>query len=136
VIRELGAVFFNDSYEGNNNVFSANNLILLGVGLHDLTDFNPNREVALSSADSVYAQDAQGYNPEDVSYTRTAINLQNAQGCSQFISNTITKSNNRWNRCTPAMGGGGEVPAPGTFFLLASGLAIVWSRRRNRRTSA
>jgi len=116
IIDELGAIFFMDAYMGTNELFNLNNVILGGIGLWDFTDFNPNRTQLLSSAASVFAP-AEG--------DATMINLQDAQGCAQFISHQVLMSDNRWNRC--AMG---QVPVPSSLSLmLAALMALLWAPR-------
>jgi hypothetical protein len=78
---ELGAIFFS-GYEGSSSgdtVFSGgSNVILNGVGLWDLN--------------------AVGEGGGNI---KTNINMNNAQGCAQFISQKINFQNNRWQRCAP-----------------------------------
>lgn len=90
VIDDLGAIFFQDAYKGNNALFGLSNVILGDIGLWDFTDFNPNRTLLLNPADSIF---------DPPTGDETVINMQNAQGCAQFISHQILMSNNRWNRC-------------------------------------
>jgi hypothetical protein len=121
-IDELGAIFFQDAYKGNNKLFGLSNVILGGIGLWDFTDFNPNPTSLLNSATSVF-------NP--VVGDATAIDMQNAQGCAQFISHQVLMSNNRWNACTASIRTSEQVPEPSTLASLAIGLlALGWMRRR------
>lgn len=128
VIHSLGAVFFQDAFKGNNQVFNLNNVILGGVGLYDFTDFNPNRTTLLNNAASVF-------NPFIGSATQ--INMQNAQGCAQFISHEVVMSNNRWNRCADAgVTPPTKVPEPSTLLLLGIAMAsLAYSRRKSGKTA-
>jgi hypothetical protein len=124
-ITQLGAIFFQDAFKGTNELFNLNNVILGGVALWDMTDFNPNRSALLNSATSVFAP-STGNN-------RTVINMQNAQGCSQFISDQVLMSNNRWNRCDVAAHSTAvPVPAPPMPALFALALACLAAARRFR----
>ncbi len=77
---DLGAIFVS-AYEGSGSgdtVFNVgSNLILNGIGFWDLN--------AIGEGGS----------------TKTNININNAQGCAQFISQKVNFQNNRWNRCVP-----------------------------------
>lgn len=119
IIDELGAVFFTDAYKGTNAVIDLSNVVLGGAALWDFTDFNPNRGTRLSSATSAYTR------PGNL----TLINMQNAQGCSQFISDQVLMSNNRWNRCAQVA----SVPEPSAWLLMGFGLLGVEMIRRTRR---
>lgn len=123
VITELGAIFFMDAFQGTNELFNLNNVILGGIGLWDFTDLNTNRTELLSTASSSFAP---------VTGDATVINLQNAQGCAQFISHQVLMSNNRWNRCSLASS---EVNEPGILGLMTMGIAglALMSRRRRKR---
>lgn len=111
VIDELGAIFFMDAFKGTNELFNLNDVILGGIGLWDLVDFNPDRATLLSSAPSAFAPPVGD---------TTVVNLQDAQGCAQFISHQVLMSNNRWNRCA-----GGAIPEPSSAALTAPGLAMT-----------
>lgn len=125
VIDELGAIFFMDAYKGTNTLFELSNTILGGVALWDLTDFNPNRNQLLSNAPSVFDP---GFDEDN----RTVINAgQNAQGCSQFISNQVLMSDARWNRCDFAEDDPGiEIPEPSTIAIFGFGLIAFGTVRR------
>ncbi|MCP4292433.1 MAG: T9SS type A sorting domain-containing protein [bacterium] len=75
---DIRAIFYS-GYEGDSGdtVFNGgSNVILNGIGLWDLN--------------------AVGEGGGDV---KTNININNAQGCAQFISQKVNFQNNRWNRC-------------------------------------
>jgi len=124
---ELGAIFYQDAYKNNNQVFNLDNVILGGIGLWDFTDFNPEG----GNGDLMYkdgnAFDENGFGSVWTKHsgTNTEIKMSNAQGCAQFISNTVIMSNNRWARCArgeDAVIPPTEVPEPSTILLLALGL--------------
>ena len=125
VINELGAIFFMDAFQGTNELFNLNNVILGGIGLWDFTDFNTDRDTLLSTAALSSFDPAIDGDPD-----ATVINLQNAQGCAQFISNQVLMSNNRWNRCATA-----NVDEPGVLGLMTMGMTglVLMSRRRRKR---
>ena len=111
---ELGAIFYQDAYKGTNEIFNLSNVVLGGIGLWDFTDFNPGGKNGqlMKDIDSVWT---------DHSSTNTKITMDNAQGCGQFISNTINMQNARWARCalgSPSV----DVPEPSTLLLFALGL--------------
>jgi MYXO-CTERM domain-containing protein len=123
VISSLGAIFFQDAFTGTNELFNLNNVILGGVALWDLADFNPNRNTLLSPALSNFAPPVGD---------ATVINMQNAQGCSQFVSHQVLMSNNRWNRCAMASANTTvTTPAPPALAVFAVALfGLAWARRR------
>lgn len=112
VIDELGAIFYQDAFRGNNQLFNLNNVVLGGIGLYDLTDFNPNTGRLLNPQASSLSAAIGDF---------TQINLQNSQGCAQFISHEVVMSNNRWNLC-PATA---AVPTPATLPLAGLALAAL-----------
>lgn len=118
IINSLGAIFFIDAFQGTNEVFNLNNVILGGIGLWDFTDYNPTN-MLLSSVTSVY-NPAFGDN--------TVINLQDAQGCAQFIGHQVLMSNNRWTRC--AYEEHVEVSEPPQFLLICAALGLLLFTRR------
>jgi len=79
---DIRAIFYS-GYEGSSSgdtVFNGgSNVILNGIGLWDLN--------------------AVGEGGGDI---KTNININNAQGCAQFISQQVNFQNNRWNRCALA----------------------------------
>ena len=102
----LGAIFvqYEEPEDNTDSVFSFSNFILNGVGIWDLNAF----------------QDGSYDDSRD-----TEVNLQNGQGCSQFISSSITHtSSGRWNFCHTA-------PEPSSLLLGVlgcTGLLVI--RRR------
>ena len=117
VIDDLGAIFFMDADKGPNEVFNLNNVILGGIGLWDFVDFNPDRSTLLNSAASTFNAPLGD---------QTVVNLQDAQGCAQFISHQVLMSNNRWNRCALAMAMPPVVvPEPSTVLLLLLALPLM-----------
>jgi hypothetical protein len=118
IIDELGAIFFQDAFMGTNELFKLNNVILGGVLLADFTDFNPNPNALLNDALSEF-------NP----YVgdRTVINLQDSQGCAQFIGHQVIMSDNRWTRCSMSAT---EVPEPPGVLIVVIGLLGLALLRR------
>lgn len=81
-VSRVGAIFFKGDSEGSGSsdqVFNFNNVILNGIGLWDL----------------VKVGNASG--------NKTEININNGQGCAQFISQTVTFNDVRWIRCAPVI---------------------------------
>lgn len=112
VINDLGALFVIDMFNGQNVVFDLDNVILGGIGLYDLIDL-------------------YGTGPRI-----TEIDIDNAQGCAQFVSNHVDMQNNRWNRCVTAGGGVGlRVPEPATFAIFGLGLVGLGFMRRRQRAA-
>ena len=106
-ITELGAIFFSDHSAGN-EVFNLSNVILGGIALWDL-DQNDG----------------------------TIINLNNVQGCAQFVgSQVVMSSTERFNRCSLSVAGDVvPIPTPPTAWLLLAGLAAVVGLRSRRRSA-
>jgi hypothetical protein len=106
-ITELGAIFFSDHSAGN-EVFNLSNVILGGIALWDL-DQNDG----------------------------TIINLNNVQGCAQFVgSQVVMSSKERFNRCSLSVAGDVvPIPTPPTAWLLLAGLAAVVGLRSRRRSA-
>jgi len=132
-IDELGAIFFQDAYVTTNQVFNLNNVILGGIGLWDFTDFNPHRNTLLSTDNGGNANSVIAPNDGSLSGNlgqRTEINMQNAQGCAQFISNKVIMSNNRWNHCAAAERQHQQVPEPSTFAVLSLALLMLISTKK------
>jgi len=122
---ELGAIFYQDAYKGTNEIFNLSNVILGGIGLWDFTDFNPKGHSGklLKDKDSVWNNKGED----------TSITMDNAQGCGQFISNTINMQNARWSRCSLAKAEvtpHTEVPEPSTLLLFI--LALFGFRLRRK----
>lgn len=138
VIDEIGAIFFSDAIKDTNQVFALSNVILGGVALWDFIDYNP-RGVAKTtgpiadrySATRLY--NAPGDEVGSVKVARpgdlTLINLQDSQGCGQFIGHEIAMSNNRWSGCTQVA----MVPEPSTWLIIGLGAIGIEISRRSRR---
>ncbi len=127
---ELGAIFYQDARMSTNKVFELSNVILGGIGLWDFTDFNPkgHKEKLMHKDSDPYDENGFGsvWNNKG---EETNITMSNAQGCGQFISNTIDMSNNRWTRCSLAKTTV-DVPEPSTLLLFALGLFGLRSRKK------
>lgn len=124
-IDQLGAIFFTDALKGTNEVFNLNNVILGGIGLWDFTDFNPRVgirlfDVAGDGVGSSYHTNRAG--------SLTKLNLQNSQGCAQFIGHEIDMSNNRWQRCDQIA----SVPEPSAWLLFGFGMIGIELVRRSQ----
>jgi hypothetical protein len=107
----LGAVFvqYEEPVGHTDQVFNFDNVILNGIGFWDLNAFR----------NGVYNDSVN-----------TELDVQNGQGCSQFISSSVTHTSSaRWTRCAPAA----EVPEPATtlgFVLLGVAALAAPLRRR------
>ena len=64
----------------------------------------------------------------------TQININNGQGCAQFISYEVNFNDVRWTRCSFGGGGNGSVPEPASLLLfgVAAGGLAAYRRRRGR----
>lgn len=131
VIDELGAIFFNDALSGTNEVFDLSNVILGGIGLWDFTDFNKSGDTSGNGMIRLY--DAPGTGVGSGFKSRpgslTKLNLQNAQGCAQFIGHEVDMSDNRWTRCEQVASG---IPEPSTLLIFGFGLFGVEMVRRSQ----
>ena len=97
----LGAIFFKGDEEGSDSsdaVFNADNTVLNGVAFWDL--------VTVGDGGS------------------TLINIQNGQGCAQFVGSGIDMDNVRFNHCAGAV-----IPEPTTLVLAALLLPLCAIRR-------
>ncbi|MEM9352098.1 MAG: hypothetical protein AAGA92_03715 [Planctomycetota bacterium] len=97
----LGAIFFKGDEEGSDSsdaVFNADNVILNGIGFYDL--------VTVGDGGS------------------TQINIQNGQGCAQFVGSSVDMDNVRFNHCAGAV-----IPEPTTLVFVAVSLLWCASRR-------
>ncbi len=123
-IDKLGAIFFTDALKGTNEVISLSNVVLGGIGLWDFTDFNPQATTRL------YDAPGSGIGSRYVSRagSLTRLNLQNAQGCAQFIGHEIDMSNNRWQRCDQIA----SVPEPSAWLLFGFGMIGIELVRRSQ----
>lgn len=115
-LLDLGAIFFMDAYQGTNELFNNNNVILGAIGMWDFTDMNPDRSQLLNPATSIFNAPVGD---------QTVINLQNAQGCAQFISHQVLMSNNRWNRCIRI-----SVSEPPSVLIISIGFLCIGLIRR------
>ncbi|MEO1132939.1 MAG: PEP-CTERM sorting domain-containing protein [Cyanobacteria bacterium J06639_1] len=122
----LGALFvqYEEPVGNTDAVFGFNNVILNGVGFWDLNAFNPTYSAANAARNRLYND-----------MVNTELNIQNGQGCSQFVSSSITfTSSVRWNRCSFAAK---PVPEPTSILggLAALGFGIVAKRRASKAAS-
>ncbi|MGK7920073.1 MAG: PEP-CTERM sorting domain-containing protein [Trichodesmium sp.] len=117
-INSLGAIFvhYEEPTGNTDQVFDFDNVILNGVGFWDLNAF-------------------RGGNYDDT--VQTELNIQNGQGCSQFISSKHDFDNGRYNLCAAAAyekmthEPTKRVPEPGSVIALAFiGGGIFLTRRR------
>lgn len=101
--NRLGAIFvhYEEPVGNSDQVFNGNNVILNGVGLWDLNPFNG------------------GYNQA----VKTEININNGQGCTQFIGGAIVQNDVRWNRCAPTSGSE-AIPEPLTIMGVGTALGF------------
>ncbi|NQZ86723.1 MAG: PEP-CTERM sorting domain-containing protein [Colwellia sp.] len=126
--NELGAIFYQDAYNSNsgtNSVFDLSNVVLGGIGLWDFTDFNPNGGSGGLMYKNLDNEEGNLFGSKWIDHDTTEISMDNAQGCGQFISNTVDMSNARWSRCSlgqPEVTPHTEVPEPSTLILFALGL--------------
>ncbi len=107
----LGAIFVQyEEPDGNSDsVFGFNNVILNGVGFWDLNAF-------------------QGGVYDDS--VNTELNVQNGQGCSQFISSSVTHTSSvRWNRCSDVQ----HQPVPEPLTILGAGAAVAFGTSFKRK---
>ena len=125
-IDKLGAIFFTDALKSTNEVFSLSNVVLGGIGLWDFTDFNPSAGGTTRLYDAPGAGVRSAYTSRPGSLTR--LNLQNAQGCAQFIGHEIDMSNNRWQRCDQIA----SVPEPSAWLLFGFGMIGIELVRRSQ----
>ncbi len=114
IIDELGAIFYvDDPLDSSDSVFNFDNVILNGIGLWDFTAIRPN----------------------GIDHTRkTELNINNGQGCAQFISSKVNFNDVRWNRCAQGAPPTTQVPEPSSLGLFGVGLFglgyVAWRRRR------
>lgn len=134
-IDELGGIFYIDAFRGTNEVFDLQYVVLGGMALWDMTDWNSKGRDGNSDGKGILLyndpQQANYFNPGNDN-NRTEIVLSNAQGCSQFISNRVDMSNNRWNRCSFSEGHR-EIPVPAPLALIFIGLAGIGLSRKLRK---
>lgn len=126
-IDKLGALFvyvypeeeFTSQSGSSDAVFQLSNVILNGVGLWDLNTIGD------ASSDTDYG----GYVDRGRQTNYTMIDHQNAQGCGQFISGSVSMQNVRWVKCEPAAPANldfGDAPddsagaGPGNYYTVAS----------------
>ena len=105
----FGAIFYKGDSEGAGSgdaVFSGNNVVYDGIAFWEL-------------------------NEGTFDFGKNEIDIQNGQGCAQFIGSTVLHtSNSRFNKCTHAPP---VIPAPGAILLAGVGCVLV-SYMRSRKT--
>ncbi|MEE2970243.1 MAG: PEP-CTERM sorting domain-containing protein [Pseudomonadota bacterium] len=113
-ITDLVAMFVVDTYNETNEVFDLDNVILGGIALYGFIDLGGEGKQT------------------------TVIDIDNGQGCVQFVSNHVDLQNTRWNRCTASFetpGDDREMPEPGTLAMFAFGIFGLAIARRRRKVS-
>ncbi len=111
VITESCAIFYIDDTPGgdgvgdptavSDQVFDFDNVVLNGIALWDLTAVTPS-----GINDSVH----------------TELNINDGQGCAQFVSATVEFDDVRWHRCS---GGPTQVSEPGSAAMFGVGILLL-----------
>ena len=115
-VDEIGAIFIpiDEEADSGDTTLSFNDTVLNGIGLYDLTSF-------------------RGDGPTDEGTNK--VNIQNGQGCAQFIGSQVELENVRFNRCKfeEPYERPNEIPEPSALAGLGLVVGFAALRRKKRK---